>query len=172
MFKRNLAPGRELGQVESRYELKPHQVFRRAREWQFAAGAIGHRKWKVIQARLKILARALATFDRSGDCLAIYPATRTILRCIRELETNHAADTGEKARTWSLRTLFVYLDLLNKGGIETKTGCAFNRKPRIRSLHPEALLSVPATHKHARRESCTQRIYKRTSDFSSSGWFG
>src|SRR5260370_33804498 len=107
MFQRNVAPAREVGQGQSRYQLKAHQKFRRSHDWQYAAGAIGNRKWRVVQGRLKMLARALATFDRTGDCVAIYPATNTILRRVRQLEAKHAPDTAEKLRTCSLRTLLL-----------------------------------------------------------------
>jgi hypothetical protein len=153
MSDRNSARSRAASQGHSNYQPKAHQLFRRARDWQFAAGAIGHRKWRTIQARLKMLTRALATFDRSGACIAIYPATRTILKRVRELEEKHAAHTGEKLRTWSRAGLFRYLALLDQAGIETKTGSAYDRTPRRRTLNPQALLSVPV----ARPRECETR---------------
>src|SRR6266404_3512465 len=98
MVGHNVAQRGDSRQGRSRYQPKAHQVFRRAREWQFGDAAKG-RKWRGIQSRLRMLARVLAMYDRSGECRSIYSATDTMLLDVRKLEARHAEEYGVKART-------------------------------------------------------------------------
>ncbi len=160
MFKRNLTPGRELGQVESRYQPKAHQVFRRAREWQFDVFHHGeHTKWRVIQARLKVLCRVLVSFDPSGTGTSIFPAVKSIVTKANELEAQRAVENGTKAHSWDRRKVYRYLRILEDSAVMTCSGSAHNRQPRHRVLHPDKLLKLPANRPktvNRRRESVTR----------------
>jgi hypothetical protein len=100
------------------------------------------------------------SFDRTGSGTSIYPAMTPkddgkppkILEKLNAMEAARADAEGTKPRTWSRRTLFVYLQLLEQADVLTNAGSAHNRLPRQRALHAEALLTVPVT-----RESCTRR---------------
>jgi hypothetical protein len=135
---------------------KPHQIFRHAHPWQFAAEG---RKWRVVQERQRRLARVMARFDASGHCRNVYPSIATVLRKLREAETDVT-----KPLTWSRRTVFSYLSHLSRAGVASRGGLTTVHGTRRRALHADRLLLKPIAHESCtpgRRESRTRRIYKK-----------
>src|SRR5260370_11461063 len=156
----NLSRTSHASQVKSRYQQKAHQLFRRAREWQFGVFPLGkHTKRFVIQDRLKVLCRALVSFDPSGTGTAIFPSVKSIVRKVNELEAQRAVENGTKAPAWDIRKVYRYLRVLEDSAVMTCSGSAHNRKPRHRILHPDKLLKLPANRAktlNRRRESVTR----------------
>ncbi len=114
-------------------------LFRHAHPWRFASPDDG-RKYRVVRERLRRLARCLARFDRSGNCREIFPAIAKITARLNAAELNYPEGRRFK---WSRKTVFRYLDRLERGGIATASGLSHYHGTRRRELHPERLLSVP-----------------------------
>ena len=135
---------------------KPRDVFIHAKPWQFGRDG---RKFKIVSERLRRLSRVLARFDRSGDCRSIFPAVTTILDRLRSAELNYPKDGAPWLRrmAWSRRTVFVYLQRLERAKISTSSGLTSYRGTKRRELHAEKLLLVPVEScTPTRRESCTR----------------
>ena len=129
---------------------KPRDAFLHAKPWQFGRDG---RKFKVVSERLRRLSRVLARFDHSGDCRSVFPSVETILGRLHAAELNYP-ETGPAWRSrmdWSRRTVFVYLERLERAGIATSGGLSSYHGTKRRELHSERLLSVPL-------ESCTPTL--------------
>jgi hypothetical protein len=151
---RNLAlesHGRQARNQGVRYGSRAHQIFRRAREWQFDVFVHGkHTKHKVITSHLKVLCLGLVWFDPTGSGMSIFPSLKKLLARINDIEAERAS--GGKARAWNMRKLYRYLRVLEDSKMMGCQGSPHNRKPRNRFLFPAMLLKCQP----GRRESVTR----------------
>jgi len=127
-------------------------LFRHAHPWRFGSPDDG-RKYRVVRERLRRLARCLARFDLSGNCREIFPAIAKITARLNAAELNYPEGRRFK---WSRKTVFRYLDRLERSGIATASGLSHYHGTRRRELHSDRLLSVPLeSDTPIRRESDT-----------------
>jgi hypothetical protein len=129
-------------------------IFLTSKLWQYGVTANDSRKYRLIETRMKRLAKVLARFDRSGACREIYPAVSTILAKLKERELNYPEP---QRLTWSRRTVFLYMERLEEAEIMKRGKLSRYHGTRRRVLDPAGLLSVPRECcTPTRRESCTR----------------
>src|ERR1700730_5078027 len=138
-----------------RKERRPHQVFSRAlrQTWRYGIAAGDTRKKYLVRRRLAHLSHVLSQFDPKGNCQNIYAAMdskRGILAKLLEFEATRPK--GERLK-WSRPTVYRYMGLLRRAGIEAVSPTPYMGRARRRLLDCRALLQEPP--RAAERESET-----------------